>query len=63
MTSVKSDVAREQSSFIHTTCVVTTGNPHLSAAKQKHAQLRHLGKELLLDLIQITILQSLRLKS
>lgn len=59
MTSVNSDVAREQSSFIHTMCVVTTGKTHLSAAKQKHAQFRHLGQELLLDLIQITILQSL----
>lgn len=59
MTSLNSDVAREQSSFIHTPCVVTVGNTHLSAAKQKHAQFRHLGQELLLDLIQITILQSL----
>lgn len=37
----------------------TTGKTHLSAAKQKHAQFRHLGQELLLNLIQITILQSL----
>lgn len=59
MASLNSDVAREQSSFIHTTCVVTTGNTHLSAAKQKHAQFRHLGQEFLLDLIQITILQTL----
>lgn len=63
MTSLNSDVAREQSSFIHTTCMVTVGNTHLSAAKQKHAQLRHLGQELPLDLIQITILQSLCPKS
>lgn len=59
MTWLNSDMAREQSSFIHTTCVVTTGNTHQAAAKQKHAQFRHLGQELLLDLIQITILQSL----
>lgn len=52
-------VARELSSFIHTMCVVTTGKTHLSAAKQKHAQFRHLGQELLLDLIQLTILQAL----